>query len=44
MEVTTRLYSIVTGNDNLEFLYQLKKFQYSWDVHLNLKKKIYLQI
>ncbi|WP_455787323.1 class I SAM-dependent methyltransferase [Parabacteroides goldsteinii] len=26
MEVTTRLYSIVTGNDNLEFLYQLKKF------------------
>ena len=26
MEITTRLYSIVTGNDNLEFLYQLKKF------------------
>ena len=26
MEVTTRLYSIITGNNNLEFLYQLKKF------------------
>ena len=26
MEVTSRLYSIITGNNNLEFLYQLKKF------------------